>query len=57
MTGGWNNEIEYTYTATKHAIVGYTRGLGDPNCHTWTRNKVRVMAVCPWVVDTDLVRQ
>ena len=31
--------------------------MGDSSCSTWTRDKVRVMSVCPWVVDTDLVRQ
>ena len=33
------------------------RGLNDKTCTTWREDKVRVMAVCPWVVDTDLVRE
>jgi len=56
LTSGWPTPIEYVYTATKHAIVAYTRGLGDPTCSTWKTDKVRVMAVCPWVVNTPLVR-
>ena len=33
------------------------RGLNDKTCSTWREDRVRVMAVCPWVVDTDLVRE
>ena len=25
LTGAWENHIEHVYTATKHAVVGYTR--------------------------------
>jgi len=57
LAAGWTTPIEHVYTATKHAIVAYTRGLGDSNCKTWKTDKVRVMAVCPWVVNTDLVRK
>ena len=56
LTSGWSSHTEYTYTATKHAAVALTRGLGDATCSAWTRDRVRVLAVCPWVVDTRLVR-
>ena len=56
LTSGWSSHTEYTYTATKHAAVALTRGLGDATCSAWSRDRVRVLAVCPWVVDTRLVR-
>ena len=31
------------------------RGLGNQHCSAWKDDQVRVMAVCPWVVNTDLV--
>ena len=54
VAGGFNNATEEMYTATKWAVLGWTRSLGKPE--TFAREGVRVMAVCPWVVDTPLVR-
>ncbi|XP_049778205.1 15-hydroxyprostaglandin dehydrogenase [NAD(+)]-like [Schistocerca cancellata] len=42
------------YTATKHAIVGFTRSFGDPYHEKITG--VRVLAVCPGATDTNLVK-
>ena len=55
LTGAFNTPTEEMYTATKQAVVGFTRSL-DRNNSVWRKDKVRVMAVCPWVVDTALVR-
>ena len=41
------------YTAAKHAMVGLTRALAEELAGT----KVRIYAVCPGFVDTDLTRQ
>ena len=32
------------------------RGLGDPHCQAWRLDRVRVVAVCPSVTDTNMVR-
>ena len=32
------------------------RGLGDPHCQAWRVDRVRVVAVCPSVTDTNMVR-
>ena len=42
---------------TSHIDICDVRGLNDKTCTTWREDRVRVMAVCPWVVDTDLVRE
>ncbi|XP_077978972.1 15-hydroxyprostaglandin dehydrogenase [NAD(+)]-like [Glandiceps talaboti] len=41
------------YSATKHAVVGFTRSAAnEPNIKD---NKIRVAAVCPAKVDTDFI--
>merc|ERR1719219_1049724 len=55
LTGAFQSPVEEVYTATKQAVVGWTRSLGQNNA-VWTEDRVRVLAVCPWVVDTALVR-
>ncbi|CDH49804.1 15-hydroxyprostaglandin dehydrogenase [Lichtheimia corymbifera JMRC:FSU:9682] len=40
------------YVATKHAVVGWTRSLAYLN----TACNVRVNAICPYWVDTELIR-
>jgi len=55
LTGAFNTPVEEVYTATKQAVVGFTRSLATANT-VWSKDKVRVMAVCPWLVDTALVR-
>ena len=32
------------------------RGLGDPHCQAWRVDRGRVVAVCPSVTDTNMVR-
>ncbi|KAG8309972.1 hypothetical protein J6590_072740 [Homalodisca vitripennis] len=39
------------YTATKHALIGFTRSFGDP--FHMNLSGVRVMAVCPGATKTD----
>jgi len=52
--GSFNSAEEEMYTATKWAILGWTRSMGKHE--TWVKEKVRMIAVCPWVVDTPLVQ-
>jgi len=54
VTGGFNNAEEEMYTATKWAILGWTRSMGKHE--TWVKEKVRMVAVCPWLVNTNLVQ-
>ena len=54
VSGGFNNAEEEMYTATKWAILGWTRSMGKHE--TWVKEKVRMVAVCPWVVNTPLVQ-
>ena len=52
--GGFNSAEEEIYTATKWAILGLTRSMGKHE--TWVKEKVKMVAVCPWVVNTNLVQ-
>ena len=54
VSGGFNNAEEEMYTATKWAILGWTRSMGKHE--TWVKEKVRMIAVCPWLVNTNLVQ-
>lgn len=42
------------YTATKHAIVGFTRSYGDPYHEKMTG--VRIVGICPGATETGLVQ-
>lgn len=53
-SGGFNNAQEEMYTATKWAVLGLTRSMGKQE--TWVKEKVKMVAVCPWVVNTPLVQ-
>ena len=37
-----------------HYVV---RGLGNARCTAWAEDRVRVMAVCPGGVDTDMIKE
>jgi len=52
--GGFETAQEEIYTATKWAVVGLTRSMGKHE--TWVKEKVKMVAVCPWVVNTKLVQ-
>ena len=52
--GSFSTAEEEIYTATKWAVMGLTRSLGKHE--TWVKEKVKMVAVCPWVVNTNLVR-
>ena len=62
LTNGFTTIQEHVYTATKWAILGWTRSQAKH--HTWwkmpsfpptTQEGVRVMTVCPWVANTNIV--
>ena len=40
LTGGFHTPVEEVYTATKQAVVGWTRSLGEKNS-VWTEDRVR----------------
>ncbi|GFR10123.1 15-hydroxyprostaglandin dehydrogenase, partial [Trichonephila clavata] len=46
--------IAPVYSATKHAIVGYTRSLGHE--FHFEKTGISVNAICPSLVDTDIYR-
>ena len=50
--GKWGSRNQSAYNASKHAVVGITRCLGLEMAPF----NVLVNAICPWVVDTDMVR-
>ncbi|GLV39842.1 Photoreceptor dehydrogenase [Carabus blaptoides fortunei] len=43
------------YTATKHGVIGYTRAMAMP--YHYNKSGVRVMAMCPGVTDTHLIKK
>ena len=54
VAGSFNTAEEEIYTATKWAILGLTRSMGKHEI--WVKEKVKMVAVCPWVVNTNLVQ-
>merc|ERR1719369_764855 len=52
--GSFTSAEEEIYTATKWAILGLTRSMGKQE--TYVKEKVRMVSVCPWVVNTGLVQ-
>ena len=40
LTGGFNTPVEEVYTATKQAVTGWTRSLGENNS-VWREDRVR----------------
>ena len=49
--GKWGSRHQSAYNVSKHAVVGLTRCLGLE----MAQHNVMVNAVCPWIVDTDMV--
>jgi 3-hydroxybutyrate dehydrogenase len=49
--GKWGSRNQSAYNASKHAIVGLTRCIGLEVA----ADGITVNAICPWIVDTDLV--
>ncbi|MFJ4651051.1 SDR family NAD(P)-dependent oxidoreductase [Nocardia sp. NPDC088792] len=45
------DSLSVSYTASKHAVVGMTRALAAE----YARHHVRINAVCPGVIDTDIL--
>ena len=41
-----------THSAVKHGVVGFTRSIAK---HFWWNDKIRVYAICPGVVKTNLL--
>ena len=52
--GSFNSAEEEIYTATKWAVLGLTRSMGKHE--TYVKEKVKMGAVCPWLVNTNLVQ-
>lgn len=50
--GKWGSRNQSAYNASKHAVVGLTRCLGLE----MAPHNVLVNAICPWVVETDMLR-
>lgn len=48
--GKWGSRNQSAYNASKHAVVGLTRCLALE----MAPHKLRVNAICPWIVDTDM---
>ena len=51
--GKWGSRNQSAYNASKHAVVGLTRCLGLE----MAPYNVLVNAICPWVVETDMLRE
>jgi len=52
--GSFDSAEEEIYTATKWAVLGLTRSMGKHE--TYVKEKVKMVSVCPWVVNTPLVQ-
>jgi len=48
--GKWGTPNQAAYNVSKHAVVGLTRCLALE----LAAHQIRVNAICPWVVDTDM---
>jgi len=48
------------YSAAKHGVIGLTRGFGQgftkPCTEVFKKHGVKAYAICPWFVDTRMVR-
>jgi NAD(P)-dependent dehydrogenase (short-subunit alcohol dehydrogenase family) len=49
--GKWGSRNQAAYNASKHAVVGITRCLGLE----MAPYNILVNAICPWIVDTDMM--
>ena len=62
LNNGFTTIQEHVYTATKWAILGWTRSQANhdvwwkmPSFPTTPKEEVKVMTVCPWVANTNIV--
>lgn len=59
---GIGNGLTFTrhhhYHASKFGVVSYSRGFGDcnPADNPWMTDGVKCYAVCPWFVDTVMIK-
>ena len=51
--GKWGSRNQSAYNMSKHAIVGLTRCVALE----MAAHEIRVNAICPWIVDTDLAEE
>jgi len=51
---GFDTVEESAYTASKQAVLGYCRSMANEK--TYKVEKVRMVGLCPWFVNTELVR-
>ena len=50
--GKWESLNQAAYNTTKHAVVGLTRCVALENA----KNNINVNAICPGIVETDIIR-
>lgn len=50
--GKWESMNQAAYNTTKHAVVGLTRCVALENA----KNNINVNAICPGIVETDIIR-
>jgi len=51
---GFDTIEESAYTAAKQGVLGYCRSLANEK--TYQKERVRMVGICPWFVNTELVR-
>ena len=58
LANGLTFTAHHQYHASKFGVVSYTRGFSDssPADNPWLVDKVKCYAVCPWFVDTAMIR-
>lgn len=49
ISGFWSQEKNAFYSATKHWLIWYTKGLREEV----KKNNIKVATICPWMIDTE----
>jgi len=58
LVNGLSFEKHQQYHASKFGVVSYSRHFGDshPSDNPWNVDRVKCYAICPWFVDTAMIR-
>lgn len=58
LVNGLSFEKHQQYHASKFGVVSYSRHFGDshPSDNPWNVDKIKCYAICPWFVDTAMIR-